>query len=71
MDGSENGAENDVEISVEEITSNGASLEQKIKTEQSPGSSPAREGISTPDHQAQAPVNISQFSANQMTAQVN
>ncbi|CAG5109680.1 Oidioi.mRNA.OKI2018_I69.chr2.g4192.t3.cds [Oikopleura dioica] len=71
MDGSENGAENDVEISVEEIASNGASLEQKIKIEQSPGSSPAREGISTPDHQAQAPVNISQFSANQMTAQVH
>ena len=69
MDGSENGAENDVEISVEEIASNGASMEQsKVKTERSPGSSPARDGISTPDHQ---PVNISQFSANQMTAQVN
>jgi len=51
MDGSENGAEHDIEISVEDITENGV----KVKSERSPRSSPSNSLIES--HSSQPPVN--------------
>ena len=65
MDGSENGAETDLEISVEDITENSV----KIKSEQSPRSSPSNSLIEA--HSSQPPVNQIQSRFNStMAAQV-
>lgn len=62
MDGSENGAETDLEISVEDITENSV----KIKSEQSPRSSPSNSLIEA--HSSQPPVNQIQSRFNSTMA---
>ena len=67
LDGSENGAENDAEISVEDITENG----EKVKTEQSPISSPSDTLLGS-HAQSGTHVDISsRFNPSTMTAQVH